>query len=472
VHRKTRIVCTIGPASCSRERVLGLVKGGMDVARLNFSHGGHEFHRGAARLVRECSEKLGRPVAVLQDLQGIKIRTGPVEGGAVELKRGREVLVSPGSGTCTDRKIFLTYRHIARDAAPGDRVLLDDGLMELRVRGKEKNALIAEVIEGGTLRDRKGVNLPGINVRARSFTEKDRRDLALGLKLDVDYIAISFVRTAADIRSVKTALKRARKHVPLIAKIEKPEAVENIEEILEEADGLMVARGDLGVEVPPEDVPMLQKTLIELANLRGKLVITATQMLESMTEHASPTRAEATDVANAVLDGSDALMLSSETSTGRHPLRALQMMDRIIRKTESEVDAVPSYMPGNSYSEAIAEAASQAAGDIGARYIVAFTQSGFTARLLSKFRPAVPIIAFTPHEHVRRRMSLYWGVMPRLMRPLASTDDVFVEVEKALLKDRLLRPGESVAITASTPIGRYGKTNLLKLHRIGGREGG
>jgi pyruvate kinase len=466
LKRKAKIICTIGPASSSRETVHRLVREGMDVARLNFSHGDHTSHGRALKLVREAERRYGRAVAVLLDLQGIKIRTGKVQGGEVELKRGRELLLLPGSGVGTERRIYVSYPGLLRDARAGDRIFLDDGLMELKVVGKARGALSARVIEGGTLGDRKGVNLPGMRIRMEAFTEKDAADLAAGLSLGVDYVAVSFVRKASELRTVRRWLKGRGSSLPIIAKIEKPEALENMDSIIEEADGLMVARGDLGVEVPPEEIPLIQKMLIEKTNRSGKLVITATQMLESMTWHSRPSRAEVTDVANAVLDGSDALMLSAETSTGRYPVESLRMMDRIIRKTEEQRRTPSSFAHGRSYSEAVAEAASGAAEDIGARFIVAFTQSGFTARLLSKCRPSVPVIAYTPSERTRRRASLYWGVTARTMRPLRSTDEVFREVEAALLGEGLVKAGDSVVITASTPIAGAGKTNLLKLHRI------
>ncbi len=467
-NRHAKIVCTIGPASAERKVLNALIRGGMDVARLNFSHGDHASHGRALKLLREGSRKYGRPVAVLQDLQGLKIRTGPVEGGAMPLRKGERLRIAAGGGMCKEGVITISYPALIKDARAGDRILLDDGLMELKVTGRKKGALGARVIEGGTLTGRKGVNLPGMRITASSFTAKDRADLAFGLGAGVDYVAVSFVREAEDIVKVKRFIKRAGRDVPVIAKIEKPAALENIEEILAVSDGLMVARGDLGVEVPTEEVPLIQKALIELANRAGKLVITATQMLESMTEHLRPTRAEVTDVANAVLDGTDALMLSAETSTGRHPLKALQMMDRIIRKTEGAGAQAPVYEIGGSYSAAVAEAAVEAASDIGARYIVAFTHSGYTARLLSKFRPTVPVLAFTPSEEVMRRMSLYRGVVPMHMKLLKSTDAVFDAVEKILLEEKLARRGQSVVITASTPIGGAGKTNIMKLHRLGG----
>ncbi len=467
-ERRAKIVCTLGPASGSREVVRSLLRGGMDVARLNFSHGDHASHGRLLRLVRSEAARLGRPVAVLQDLQGIKIRTGPVDGGGMTLRRGSSVTIRQGSGLCRDGVVFVSHPSLIKDARRGDRVLLDDGLMELSVTGKSGDSLRARVVEGGVLTGRKGVNLPAMRLSASPFTAKDARDLAFGIEHGVDYVAVSFVRTAGDLRKAAARIKRSRKDIPLIAKIETPAAVENIEAILEAADGIMVARGDLGVEVPPEEVPLLQKMLIELANHRGKLVITATQMLESMTRHLRPTRAEAADVANAVIDGTDALMLSAETSAGNYPAKALAMMDRIVRKTESGVRAEASYVHGGSYSEAVAEAAVEAAEDIGARYIVAFTHSGYTARLVGKFRPATPVLAFAPSREVVRRMSLYWGVRPMHMRQLRSTDAVFREVDRVLLREGLARRGQSIVVTASTPIGGAGKTNFLKLHRVGG----
>lgn len=466
-YRKAKIVCTIGPASSSRDILFFLIKNGMDVARLNFSHGDHETHRNNIKLIREGSKKYRRPVAILQDLQGIKIRVGLIEGGSVSLKKGHELLIMPGDGTGDGERIFISYPALLKDAKKGDRVLLDDGLIQLDVIGRTKDALKTRVVEGGILKDRKGVNLPGMKISIQSFTEKDKKDLEFGLKMDVDYVALSFVMTAGDIRRVKEWLRKRGRAIPIIAKIEKPEALDNIDAILDEVDGIMVARGDLGVEVPPEEVPLIQKNLIGRANRKGRLVITATQMLESMTEHMRPTRAEATDVANAVLDGTDALMLSAETAAGKYPIEALKMMDRIIRHTESTKEIASSYIRGKTFAEAVAEASCRAAEDIDARVIVAFTQSGFTARLVSKFRPGVPIIAFTPDEDVKKRMSLYWGVTPTFMGPLASTDEMVKEVEKSLLKEGIVKNGDRIVLTASSPLLTLGKTNFMKLHRIG-----
>jgi pyruvate kinase len=418
-------------------------------------------------MLREGSRTHGRPVAILQDLQGIKIRVGLIAGGSAEIKKGGTIIIRPGEGTGDSGNLYVSYPFIVRDAKKGDRILLDDGLIQLKVTGKSRNALMTKVIEGGVITDKKGVNLPGMKIPRGTFTRKDRIDLDFGLTMNVDYVAISFVREAYDIRLVKDRLKKKGRDIPVIAKIEKPEALSNIDEILGEADGIMIARGDLGVEVPPEEVPLIQKSLIEKANRKGRIVITATQMLESMTEHMRPTRAEATDVANAVIDGTDALMLSAETASGKHPLEALKMMDTIIRYTEVSRDTSSSYRQGESYADALADAACRAAEDIRAKVLVAFTHSGFTARLLSKFRPKVPIIAFTPDRAAMSLMSLYWGVVPKYMRPLDSADLLFREIEKALKRERIVRRHDRIVIIAGSPLPSQGKTNFMKLHEIG-----
>lgn len=465
--RNAKIVCTLGPASVVPSVLFSLIRNGMDVARLNFSHGDHESHRRAIELVREGSKKYKRPVAILQDLQGIKIRAGRVKGGSVLLEKGSKVIVAPGEGTGDETKIYITYAGIAKDAGKGDRISLDDGLIQLEVESKERNSLKTIVVEGGILTDRKGVNLP-FKIKAHSFTEKDAADVDFGLMMDVDYIALSFVRSAYDIERLEERFKKRKKRVPIIAKIEKPEALDNIEEILDKADGIMIARGDLGVELPPEEIPVIQKRLIALANNKGKLVITATQMLESMTGHNRPTRAEAADVANAVIDGTDALMLSAETASGKYPVESLKMMNKIIEYTERNSPAQSSsFRVTDLFSEAVADAACRAAEDIKARFVIACTSSGFTARLVSKFRPGSPIIAFTPEASVFKKMSLYWGVRPKLMPPPTDTDKMITEVENLLLAEGLVKKGDKIVITASAPLLGSGKTNLLKLHRIG-----
>lgn len=458
----------------------------MDVARLNFSHGDHKGHRRAIELVREGSKKYNRPIAILQDLQGLKIRAGRVKGGSVFLKKGSKVIVMPGDGTGDSSKIYITYADIVKSAQKGDRIYLDDGLIQLGVESKGRDFLKTTVLESGILTDRKGVNLP-FRIKAHSFTDKDAADLDFGLAMGVDYVAISFVQSADDIERVENWLKKRKKSIPIIAKIERPEALTNIEEILDKADGIMIARGDLGVELPPEEIPVIQKRLIALSNSKGKLVITATQMLESMTGHSRPTRAEATDVATAVFDGTDALMLSAETASGKYPVEALAMMNKIIEFTESNSPAqsslfrfadpmvapppaipwVTTTFENALFSGAVADAACRAAEDIRARFVIACTDSGYTARLVSKFRPGIPIIAFTPEASALKIMSLYWGVHPKLMPPPTGTDQMIREVERLLLAEGLVKKGDRIVITASAPLLGSGKTNLMKLHRIG-----
>ena len=484
-ERKAKIICTVGPASADPAVLFSLIRNGMDVARLNFSHGDHEGHRRAIELVREGSARYERPVAILQDLQGIKIRTGRVKGGFVLLEKGGSVTLMPGIAMGDQTRIYIGCADMVKNAGKGDVISLDDGLIQLEVISKGSDSLKTTVIEGGILKDRKGVNLP-FGTEAHSFTRKDKTDLDFGLAMDVDYVAISFVRSADDIERIEHWFRKRKKRISLIAKIERAEALANIEEILDRVDGIMIARGDLGLDLPPEEIPLIQKKLIALSNRRGKLVITATQMLESMTEHSSPTRAEATDVANAVIEGSDALMLSAETASGKYPVEALLMMSRIIKYTERESPAqAPAFgfpearsastsCPGSAvtfenalFSGAVADAACRAAEDIRARFVVACTESGFTARMVSKFRPRMPIIAFTPDARTQKRMALYWGVQPKLMKPPTGTDKMIREVERLLLEEALIKKGERVVITASAPLLGSGRTNLLKLQRIG-----
>ncbi|MCL5063208.1 MAG: pyruvate kinase [Nitrospiraceae bacterium] len=468
--RKAKIVCTIGPASDSRKIISALIRSGMDVARLNFSHGDYETHQKVASLVREESSRQKKVVSILQDLQGIKIRIGNVEGDSVMLKTGDEIFLYPGTDISNNKSLYISYPALLRDVREGEKILIDDGLVKFNVIGKTSKALKAKVVEGGLLKSKKGVNLPFSKTSLPAFTEKDRKDLEFGLKMGVDYVAISFVRTAEDIELVLNWAKTKRvKLPPLIAKIEKPEALDNIDEIMDIVDGIMVARGDLGVEMPTEKVPVIQKMLIDLANKKGKLVITATQMLESMTQHTRPTRAEATDVANAVLDGTDALMLSAETTVGKYPVESVKMMDMIIKYTEasSAQRTVSAYHIGNTFPEAVADGACKAAHDIGAKAIVVFTRSGFTAGLLSKLRPDVPVIAFTPDEHVLRRTPLYWGTSAKLIRrrDMEILDAKFMsEIEKSLIKERLAEKGDSIVFVASSPF--LGKPNIIRLHRL------
>jgi pyruvate kinase len=471
--RKAKIVCTIGPITSSKKAIESLIVNGMDVARLNFSYGDHHFHEAAIQTIRSISQKLGKHVAILQDLQGIKIRVGNLKNGKAHLVKGETLHIRTGNGIGDEKEIYIDYPWLMKDAKTGDIILLDDGLIRLQVTAKKKEVLTATILEGGTLRERKGVNLPHMKVSAPFFTDKDRADLEFGISKNVDYIALSFVRTIDDILIVKKWLSKKAVSIPIIAKIEKGEAIEHIDGILDSVDGIMVARGDLGVEMPLEEVPMFQKMLIERANEKQRLVITATQMLESMTIHSRPTRAETTDVANAVIDGTDALMLSAETSAGKHPFDAVQVMDRIITFAEESrkhgiLDRRRLFSSGKVYGfpEAIAQAASRAAEEIGASWIVVFTRSGSTARLISKFRPKTPVIAFSPEQNVIRQMSMYWGVKAYPVKHFTNTDDLLKGVDDMLVKLGCAKKGTKVVIVASHPPSVSGKTNFMKIHTV------
>jgi len=449
----------------------------MNVARLNFSYINSPQEREQAAWliseVRRAATELGRPVAILQDLSGPKIRTGTVQNGAVRLRTGAELTLTTQEVEGTAERVSTTYPNLPHDVQPGDAILLDDGLIQLQVLAVTATEVRCRVLNDGLLGSHKGINLPGVAISAPSVTEKDKEDLKFGLEHDVDYVAISFVRRPEDVQEVKELIAAVGKEVSVIAKLEKPEAIDSLEEILALAEGVMVARGDLGVEMPLEKVPALQKRIIHRANDWGVLVITATQMLESMRENPRPTRAEASDVANAVFDGTDALMLSAETATGRYPLETVRTMHNIIVEAEETLRhtaavrrlPLPSETP---FPSAISNAACETALELGAKAIIAFTKSGFTARLTSKYHPLTPIFAFTSEERVLRRMSLYWGVTPRLMEPVGSIDEMIVEVERRLLADGTVQPGDVLVILAGAPMNVTGTTNLMKLHRVGG----
>jgi pyruvate kinase len=472
--RRAKIVATLGPASADPETLGKLFELGADVARLNFSHGRVEDHALTLDRVRSASRKLGKALAVLQDLQGPKIRTGPLRAGKVG------VLLEPGSTLTITTEgelvgdaslVSTTYSHLAEDVRPGDRLLVDDGLIELRVLSTDKVKVRCEVIEGGVLKEHKGINLPGVNLRAEAMSDKDREDLHFGLTHGVDYVALSFVRNASDVILCRAEMQKSGRVVPLIAKIEKPEALDHIDAIIEAADGIMVARGDLGVEILPERVPGLQKQIVHKANAAGKPAIIATQMLESMIEHPRPTRAEASDVANAIWDGADAVMLSGESASGRFPLQAVQMMDRIIREAEGLTTVWSGAPPSSlrspaSFPDVIAAAACRAAHESGATAIACFTRSGSTARLLSRNRPHVPVVAYSPDQAIRRRMALLWGVVPKVMEPIDNPDLMIKAVSDRLMEDGMARPGEKVVLVYGTMVGVAGHTNSIRLHRI------
>ena len=469
--RNAKIVCTIGPASSSPRVIERLIKAGMDVARLNFSHGTHDEHKKVIRHIRDTSKKLKRAVAILQDLQGPKIRTGMLKDGRVVLKSGNRFILTGKKISGTSEIISTTYPAMYRDVKKGDRILLDDGLISLKVSNVKGTDIICEVMNGGVLTDHKGINLPGIKVGLSSITKKDIEDLYFGIGQCVDYVAISFVRTDKDVKSVKDIIKKRGVFIPVIAKLEKPEAIENLEGIMDEADGVMVARGDLGVEMSPEAVPVIQKNIINMANQKEKPVITATQMLESMINNPRPTRAEASDVANAIFDGTDAVMLSGETASGKYPIESVEIMARIISAAESGslYRHVSDRRRGriSTFPDAVSSAAVHASHQIEAKLIVVFTQSGSTALFVSKQRPSMPIIAYTPFENIMRRLNLYWGVIPKTMGLIEDTDDLIREMDRSLVSNKLVRKGDSVVILMGMPISQKGVTNMMKLHRVG-----
>jgi pyruvate kinase len=475
--RKAKIVATIGPASQSEEMIEKLILAGMNVARLNFSHGTHELHAECMARIRRVSQKMGVSVGILQDLQGPKIRVGELSE-PIQLSVGEEVTLfvtgtpPPGNGR---KNIPVDFRQLFDSVRPSDRLLLDDGRLALEVLSvKDANALAAKVVVGGLLSSHKGINLPGVRLRIDGFTEKDEADLAFGISQNVDAVAISFVRTADDVKRVRDALNRLSddRHPPLlIAKLEKPEALDNLDAILDIVDGVMVARGDLGVELPPERVPVQQKRIIHTANLRAKLVITATQMLESMITNPLPTRAEASDVANAIFDGTDAVMLSAESAVGSYPVESVQMMDRIVREAEIHFLewGAPQHVSGFEQSDAasMARAAQALANDRNVTAVACFTMQGQTAWLMSKIRPRVPVMAFTPSPETARRMTFMWGIHPELVPFVNSIEEMLQHVDQALLRSQVVEPGDQVVLVCGFPVGAVRPPNMALLHTVG-----
>ncbi len=467
--RRAKIVCTIGPASDPEERLLQLVTAGMDVARLNFSHGTHEEHKRRIEGIRRAAERCKKPIAVLQDLCGPKVRTGKV-GGTLPLAVNDELRLVEGREGGGPGVVPIQYAGLYEDVQDGDLILLDDGRITLRVTGRKDGVLLAVVEEAGVLRDNAGVHLPAARVRLSSVTEKDKADLSFGLSQGVDYVALSFVRSADDIRLVKDICEAWGRPTPIVAKIETPQAVERIDEILDETDAIMVARGDLGVEFPPERVPVIQKQLIGAARKRQIPVIVATEMLHSMVESTRPTRAEASDVANAVYDGADCVMLSGETANGKHPVLACGMMDRIIREAESSTFFAPigvDAMRGMSVAHSIARNTADIARELDARVVVTFTESGHTARLVSKARPRMPIIAFSPNERTRRKLALYWGVVPIVIEGSKEADELIQRANAHLLARGYASPNDRFVAVFGSPIGVSGTTNTIRVHVVG-----
>ena len=467
--RRAKIVCTLGPAVSSEAQIRALVEAGMDVARLNLSHGEYADHEQVYLRVRRASDLTKRGVAVLVDLQGPKIRLGSFASGPVLLTNGAEFTITTEDVPGDQHLVGTTYDGLPGDVHPGDRLLIDDGKVALECVRVEGPRVVTRVVEGGRVSDHKGINLPGVAVSVPALSEKDKEDLRWALRLQADLIALSFVRSAEDARDVRAIMDEEGVHLPVLAKIEKPQAVENLAEIVDAFDGIMVARGDLGVELPLEDVPLVQTRAIAMARRQAKPVIVATQMLESMIETSRPTRAEASDVANAVLDGADALMLSGETSVGKFPIVAVETMSRIIVKMEENaLDSVPQLtgLP-RTKGGAITRAAAEVGELLGARFLVAFTQSGDSARRMSRLRSPIPLVAFTPEQAVRSQLALVWGVETFLTPYVTHTDEMVRQVDQALLGAGRVARGDLVVIVAGSPPGIPGSTNAMRVHRIG-----
>ncbi|MCH1868315.1 pyruvate kinase [Nocardioides sp. CFH 31398] len=468
--RRAKIVCTLGPATSSERRIRELVYAGMDVARLNMSHGTHDDHRESYRLVREAADASGHGVAILADLQGPKIRLGRIADGPVTLHRGQEWTITTRDVPGDAEIASTTYAGLPGDVATGDPILIDDGKVRLRVlEVVDGTDVRCEVLVGGPVSNHKGINLPGVAVSVPALSEKDVDDLRFALRLGVDFIALSFVRDAADAADVRAIMDSEGVHLPIIAKIEKPQAIENLDAVVEAFDAFMVARGDLGVECPLEEVPFLQKRVIDKARRNAKPVIVATQMLDSMIHNPAPTRAEATDVANAVLDGADAVMLSGETSVGDYPVHTVETMARIVGATEDHGRDNMVKIEWNPHTRGgvIAKAAAEVAERVGAKYLVSFTQSGDSARRLSRLRGPIPTLAFTPEDRVRSQLAMTWGVETFRTAAVEHTDEMVRQVDEQLLRIGRVTEGDLVVIIAGSPPGIPGSTNALRIHRMG-----
>ncbi|WP_461611489.1 pyruvate kinase [Cytobacillus kochii] len=473
--RKTKIVCTIGPASESIEKIIELINAGMNVARLNFSHGNFAEHGERIANIREASKQTGKTVAILLDTKGPEIRTNDMKDGAIELEAGNNIIVSMNEVEGTTDKFSVTYSGLIDDVHIGSSILLDDGLIALEVDAinKEKEEIHAKIFNSGTLKNKKGVNVPGVSVNLPGITEKDAKDILFGIEQEVDFIAASFVRRPSDVLEIRQLLEENNaEYIHIIPKIENQEGVDNIEGILEVSDGLMVARGDLGVEIPAEEVPLVQKQLIKKCNELGKPVITATQMLDSMQRNPRPTRAEASDVANAIFDGTDAIMLSGETAAGSYPVEAVKTMHNIASRAETalnhrEILSQRSKNNKHNVTDAIGQSVAHTALNLGVSAIITPTESGHTARMIAKFRPVNPIVAVTSHEYVSRRLSLVWGVYSQVGQKAKTTDDMLDIAVEESLQTGIVHSGDLVVITAGVPVGEAGTTNLMKIHVVG-----
>lgn len=469
---RTKIVCTIGPSSEKVPVLIKMINAGMNVARLNFSHGDHQDHARRLELVREAARKAGKKVAIMLDTKGPEIRLGYLENEPVDLKAGEKVTLTVNNVVGNEKILPVTYRGLPGDVCPGDRVLIADGLIELRVLDKTRKTVECEIMNGGRITSQKGVNLPGITVSIPAVTDRDVNDIIFGIGNGMDFIAASFIRKANDVLAIRQIVEESGGELDIIAKIESREGLNNLDEIIKVADGIMVARGDLGVEIPVEEVPLVQKTIIEKCNVAGKPVITATQMLESMIHNPRPTRAEASDIANAIFDGADAIMLSGETAAGSYPVEAVQTMARIALKAESSLRYEEMLVRRQrkmacTVTDAISQATCSIAEDLGATAIITSTESGYTSKMVSKYRPRAPVVAVTPEEKVVRRMALVWGVQPVLVSRTSDTDSMISTAIEASLDAELISPGDLVVITAGVPVGVHGTTNLIKVHTVG-----
>jgi len=477
--KRTKIICTLGPSTNSVEKIIELVHAGMDIARMNFSHGTHADHKAHIDMVRKASQITGKQIAILQDLQGPKIRIGDLEK-TVLLKQGERFTITTRDILGTYNCVSTTYKEIVKDVRPGDRILMDDGLIEVRVLEKNDTDVVTEVVIGGLLKSKKGLNLPGVNMSVPSLSEKDIQDVYFGLDNNVDLIALSFVRSAQDIHNLREIINLRRKDTWIVAKIERPEAITNLEQIVDAANAVMVARGDLGVEMKTSSVPILQKRIVQVCNAMYKPVIIATQMLESMTENPRPTRAEASDVANAVFDGTDAVMLSGETASGKYPIETARTMSEIIANVESSENysllakeryALAHNIANSKHvdlSEAIAVSAVDVANTVRAKAIVVLSHSGSTAIKVSKQKPNMQIVAITDNEAVQRRMNLVWGVQTIYTETLTSTDESFKAIEQRLLERGFVQRGDVIVYTMGIPILKHGTTDTIKVSRVGG----
>ncbi len=471
--RKTKIVCTIGPSSNTREKIQQLIAGGMNVARLNFSHGSHEDHKKVITLLREVADEMNVSLPILMDLQGPKIRVGQMKDGAQQIEAGKYVNLTAEDVVGNHDIVPIDYPYLFKDAREGDTILMDDGLLEFKIVKIEKNEITARCEVGGLLKSRKGVNLPNVKLSISSITEKDVKDLDFGVSEGVDLVALSFVRYADDVQEIISKIRARGSNAGVIAKLEKPEALNQIEEIIEEADGLMVARGDLGIEIASERVPLIQKEIIRKCKQAGKPVITATQMLESMINNPRPTRAESSDVANAVLDGTDAVMLSGESASGKYPIEAVQQLDKICRNVESRATIIYRNLEYNKPEwkekqvvESLSYSCISIADSVDAKAISVITHSGTTARRIAKYRPIVPVVAFTESEDVRRQLNLVWGITPVKLDQIFDTDESVKLMEDYLSEEGLVSTNDRVVIATGIPVSKRGTTNMVKVSTI------